>query len=146
MNITQPAACPIRKCLTLKAKSHFNTRRHATARDVTTPLCWPARMRRNRILKFSAGRLLKYSGFRILHETYVLKLYTRARDVITLQSLCWPLFAIILGHLVFNISQSENTVILLLLRLGDPNRIPFDPCLKSFFCYCSCFSPLCVDA
>lgn len=90
-------------------------------------------MRRNRILKFSAGRLLKYSGFRILHETHVLKLYTRARDVITLQSLCWLLFATILEHLVFNISQSKNTVILLLLRLGDPNRIPFDPCLKSFF-------------
>lgn len=90
-------------------------------------------MRTNRILKFSAGRLLKYSGFRILHETYVLKLYTRTRDVITLQSLCWPLFAMILGHLVFNISQSKNTVILLLLRLGDPNQIPFDSCLKCLF-------------
>lgn len=94
--------------------------------------------------KFSAGRLLKYSGFRILHETYVLKLYTRARDVITLQSLCWPLFAMILGHLVFNISQSKN-IILLLLRLGDPSRLPFDPCLKSSFLLLL-FSPLCVNA
>ena len=145
MNITQPAVCPIRKCLILKAKSPFQ---YSSPRDCAwchnTQLCWPARMRRNRILKFSAGRLLKYSGFRILHETYVLKLYTRARDVITLQSLCWPLFAMILGHLVFNISQSKN-IILLLLRLGDPNRLPFDPCLKSFFLLLL-FSPLCVNA
>ena len=35
---------------------------------------------------------------------------------------------------MFNIIQSKNSrLILLLLKLGDPNRIPFDPCLKSFF-------------
>ena len=144
MNITQPAVCPIRKCLILKAKSPFQ---YSSPRDCawchnTFVLARPDAKKQNP--KFSAGRLLKYSGFRILHETYVLKLYTRARDVITLQSLCWPLFAMILGHLVFNISQSKN-IILLLLKLGDPNRLPFDPCLKYFFLLLL-FSPLCVNA